>query len=85
MITSLIYQKVTITGGLRKYTRRKAAQKILMEGGIFSAKITKDTDILIVADELIRGDMVRETEKIRKSDEWCIDWLSESDFYDLVG
>lgn len=82
MITTLNNQNVAITGALRKMTRATAFTKILCEGGNPQKKLTKATDILVVADEKL----VHPTYKMVKAEEqWYTEIMSESDFYEIIG
>lgn len=80
MITTLNNMNVAITGGLKKMTRAKAFNLILADGGNPQKKITKSTDVLVIADDKVN----QHTIKTDKADKWFIDTISESDFYFIV-
>ena len=83
MITTFDNCNVTITGGLKKMTRNEAFSLIMAEGGFPQRKITKSTDILIISDDQAKA--FHHTDKYEKADRWCIETISEADFYDIVG
>ena len=86
MITTLTNCNVTITGGLKKMKRKDAFALIRAEGGFPRKKVSGNTDVLIIADELYNyGYIFHKTDKIRKATEMETEIISEAYFYDLVG
>lgn len=81
MITTLNNCNVCITGKLEKMVRKDAFNRIRAEGGFPQMKISRDTDFLVVADEVMKYP----TYKYVKAGEWWIDCITESDFYYLIG
>lgn len=83
MITTLNNCNVCITGKLEKMARATAFQRIRLEGGHPQAKISRDTDFLVVADDWkIKA---YSSYKLQKACEWDLDCITESDFYYLIG
>lgn len=83
MITTLNNCNVAITGGLKKMVRAKAYSLIRADGGTVKDKITKDTDILIIADDEIK--CFHHSAKYEKAERWGIETITEADFYEIVG
>lgn len=81
MITTLNNYNVCITGKLEKMVRKDAFNRIRAEGGFPQRKISRDTDFLVVADEVMKYP----TYKYAKAEEWWIDCITEEDFYYLIG
>lgn len=83
MITTFDNCNVAITGGLKKMVRAKAYSLIRADGGTIKNKITKDTDVLVIADDEIK--CFHHSSKYEKAERWGIETISETDFYEIVG
>lgn len=71
---------IVITGKLQKFGRKTAFTLIKNKGGIPSDSLTKETNVLVIADEKLGT----KTDKVKKAEKYGTKILSEADFYSLI-
>ena len=80
---------VCFTGALQLYTRRNAAQVVTDVGGVFSANVTKKTDLLVVGTQDLAQIAEGGSSKMRKAAEMAADGhhieiIDEADFFQML-
>lgn len=79
-IATLEGLNVVITGKLQKFGRKTAFNLIKNKGGIPSDSLTKETNILVIADEKVGSN----TGKMQKAEKYGTKIMGENEFYTIV-